>query len=1407
MLDNHENPPPPSGNPELERIIAQLQRMHADQVIEELNNIQHEANQIKDKIDQNEEPLKMHKGQLPKSVDNPADKRSINNVTDAVKRMIVAVGQDVGLGARFDRIPEHSKNILTKLSSISNINDIKPENSLYLVEIIKRGIDGRLETTGGLISAFKSIEMLEHTDPYLYTQIANLLRSEANNLGASSGDQEKLMTKEQKKEGKNKILTEEQKEKHKEVIEELDKNTHDLRDNIRTVIESIDINAIKNSDIARNIRERATTPEAQEALFQDELRRIRIQLLIKLDNLNRTTGSSMDAKTRRGLTAQEKAREIIKANSVEGQITGRDLNANFADFENILNILSTQGVLPSGVYENLLRTTNLLKENSEILFDYHEKMMKEHQGTGRLFYLAENYITTWSPRDRELLQVLDNPEEFLKLSKRKEENGGYNGFAKPEDWQKFNRDVRNIFNTMFKGTAMNPKDFWQSTFSELKEGMVYKELTTALLKLGDDLRKDPEYGENRSNKFIEIKDVYAKYEEQSYEGSHFLGAGTLTTNKIVKDCLGKGIRALTFEMIDYKELTQHSHDVNALTEAGMGFQKLDEFSSRLRQEDVDRLIKNMPGLADAISLYNTNIAHITARAGRTIPVDFGRLFISDNNLDPIGLETLHQLRSLNKIQKRIDKGELTEDDVIRMVTFAAGLSKGVFGSYFGAVGNNHIAVEVIEKERDPDHPDDPRPFWETVVPGKSSSGRATEQMLAQLDPDQNMVKFNRPRPWPEIRYAYSPRNIRGYKANKQDYWRNHGKIFDFHREGESAIVNGACNEYIDFTVDHIFLKDTMKTLIVDLGERSGWRHYDYRSKLFYQDLIPGSNKETRKVDFHKTIMKLQGVGEEAIRVFIDDLFSGKGDYRKDPSELSIEDIGIDLIQENKEYLSNKDFKNPGWKVGEKLNDAQKKAFQILLYDKYVFQHIRHTKPSMFIAMETREVIPEDEVRGTRRKDGGYDKGFTFHDQLMDYLFIKYENILPGDPNKIRAWIATHLLPMYTSALQVTEQNERDKKYDVWKENEEKGIVDPDRDPFDTNVIANRFSVAAFDDKKNRESLISFYAGYRNSIGKTAEGKNINMLNDEQFIENLKGFYRKMEEVIEKERWDHNTEKNKFGDWVHDSKKHKKETLTQRYSKLLKAKRAGVGSYLGWNCLNLDEFYFQTSGNRMTQRAFSEAALWVEKGTPMIETILLEKLQGFTKKVVNNDTELEESIKHFFVENFAQLNKVIANIDDDISYDYNGNFIMALVSALQDDRVLRLGLVGPMAKGLARRGGKLQSSFITDKIPETDRQRATSLKTSSDVEIFIRTIADEGVGLPREKNQIIGHGPPRFFGLIAGKNIYATGSDVHLSTEQLVNEAQVGTGIRLGENALMPVPILLFILALLAKLAFDKDNKK
>jgi len=421
MLDNHENPPPPSGNPELERIIAQLQRMHADQVIEELNNIQQEANQIKDRIDQNEEPLKMHKGQLPKSVDNPADKRSINNVTDAVKRMIVAVGQDVGLGARFDRIPEHSKNILTKLSSISNINDIKPENSLYLVEIITRGIDGRLETTGGLISAFKSIEMLEHTDPYLYTQIANLLRSEANNLGASSGDQEKLMTKEQKKEGKNKILTEEQKEKRKEAIEELDKNTDDLRDNIRTVIGSIDINAIKNSDIARNIRERASTPEAQEALFQDELRRIRIQLLVKLDNLNRTTGSSMDAKTRRGLTAQEKAREILKANSVEGQITGRDLNANFADFENILNILSTQGVLPSGEYENLLRTTNLLKENSEILFDYHEKMMKEHQGTGRLFYLAENYITTWSPRDRELLQVLDNPEEFLKLSKRKEE--------------------------------------------------------------------------------------------------------------------------------------------------------------------------------------------------------------------------------------------------------------------------------------------------------------------------------------------------------------------------------------------------------------------------------------------------------------------------------------------------------------------------------------------------------------------------------------------------------------------------------------------------------------------------------------------------------------------------------------------------------------------------------------------------------------------------------------------------------------------------------------------------------------------------------------------------------------------------------------------------------------------------
>ena len=486
-------------------------------------------------------------------------------------------------------------------------------------------------------------------------------------------------------------------------------------------------------------------------------------------------------------------------------------------------------------------------------------------------------------------------------------------------------------------------------------------------------------------------------------------------------------------------------------------------------------------------------------------------------------------------------------------------------------------------------------------------------------------------------------------------------------------------------------------------------------------------------------------------------------------------------------------------------------------------------------METREVMPEDEVRGTRisdreieiikkekerkceekkrrgekiepedlfRQEDMYKKGFTFQEQLLDYLTVVYENKCPKKDG--RAWIKTHLLPMYVSALQVTERNEWHKKYDTWKQNEKNGITDLNKNPFDIDIEANRFSVADFDKKDNYDSLIEFYADSRTSIGKTVQGLDEYWLEDEDFIKNLKGFYKKMEYVIDHERWDHNTVKDKFGNWVHTGNE---ENLTHRYARLLKADRAGIDSYTSWALFNLDEFNFETSGNRQTQRVFAEAALWAQEGNKLIDAIFSDQIGAFTMKEVHNDHEFEKSVEEHFVDHFKKLHKVVANVEDDTSFLYQGKMMMFLVSAMADDRINRIAVVGPTLKGGQRRWDKTPSSYMTSKMQISNREGATSLDTSSRVEIFINTIGNKGVQMAREKEQIIGKGPARFFGLIPGKNEYAPHGTEHMSIEQLIHVAQVGLGTRLKENIPMLGPIFLIIMAMLAKLAFDKDNKK
>jgi hypothetical protein len=396
--------------------------------------------------------------------------------------------------------------------------------------------------------------------------------------------------------------------------------------------------------------------------------------------------------------------------------------------------------------------------------------------------------------------------------------------------------------------------------------------------------------------------------------------------------------------------------------------------------------------------------------------------------------------------------------------------------------------------------------------------------------------------------------------------------------------------------------------------------------------------------------------------------------------------------------------------------------------------------------------------------------------------------------------------MYISALQLVEQNEYDKRIKVWEDNEKTGHFDPKKDPFNY-----KFNENVFDDDINRKSLISFYANEREHIGITTNEQKKDWLQDEQFIKHLKGFYKRMDKVINMDRWDHNMVKNKLGHWEHTGKK---ESITHRYAKMLRKNVGGVNSYISWNLINIDRFAFETSGNRGPERMFSETAGYVTKATPELSAIFFNKLDAFTRKPVKDIHELEESIRGHFQEHFQKINEAVSMIDQDQAWKYCGGIMMSLLTVMAKDRFNRFGLIGPMMEGINLKTNKAQSSYTTDMIPVTMREQATNLD-STGAEVFLQTIGN-GIMMHREREQVESIEPAKLFGrevkgiwakILPGTPKFIPHHERHLSIEDLVKNAQVQMPIRLVEQIPMIVPIFLFIMALLIKLAWDKDNKK
>ncbi len=1399
--------PEPVWNPTVEQnIVNHLQALQAAQVVDEFNNSRTEAQNLKNITEQDQRIL-IREEALPDSVHQGPNRARLDNVTNIVRQTVLALkitGTPQQLwqgGDILAAVPQRSKEFLIslckELQPTSDLGNVNNRNSLYLSELINRGLQGRLETVAQLISAFDNIEDLQYLDNFLYDRVSALLQEKATEMGASTQDLEKLKTEDQKKNEKSGKETEEMTRAR---FDKINEEYNQISKQIENVINSLTVDNLRHSDLAVRIRERAKLEtsdpvkikQIEDAYLQDEIAGIKAQLRYELTSILKAPDPKIPQNQQ---LTKNQLRDIRRDAAINGPMpTGQDVTDNKNRLINHLGMLQTEGVIGPMQYQNMVDNLDVLGVKSQELLGYREYLLKKNGGG--LWELANYYVKKWKPKQQELLQTLDNKDKFIKYIK-----ANYN-FQKKEDWERFTKDIRGLFDQIFLAAQSNPKDYWERSFNELTEGTVYKQLTVSLATLAQELKEDPEFGE-RSNQKIQIKEIYDEKEEEAFKGSTYLGGNTLTQKRLVDVSLSRAVAMLNNEMIDYKEITEYCHNVNTLTDLGLGLDKMTEMAAKLRMEDVTKVIQTMPGLADAVQLYHRQLEMETSLNGHMFSVDFGRLSGLDS-FDKVGRRTFNLLKS----SKMAKKNDLSDDDIKRLVRFASSISKGITGGFYGMAWENRMPLEIkyrpgrevpkgeVQK--------DTRIFIPSDASFKSISTRAVEKIVTSLNADLTWQRFSIPRLTEEIRFLFAPRNMMSFEPTADDYFFNHADIQQKWKPlVEDAWFNGAGNDLIDFDKNHIFLMDALHTASIDMALREGWRYYDYLKRLVY---------ENGKVNFEKTIMRLQGVGPQAVKIFINDLFKGRDDFQSDVSALSIEDVGISVINKHANKLKNI---NKSWNPGDKLNDKQKSFLWELFYQEYIYEPFMKNRPTQFILMETRRFMPEEEVRGKflngpngkAAVDGNgiykFETNLTFHDQLGDFLYRDiYKEKIP------RNVIETHILPMYVNAVQEVEQNEWKRHKEDWIKNEDSFVFDPANNPLDYEL-----KVSDFDSDMNKASIDEFYKLTSNEIGvKIGGGGSKDPYKDEAFPESLKKFFLKIKELedpTKTKRWDH-SQVLENGKWVYP-KGTKEVSLPERYAQFLKRGYDNFDSYLTWGALDLDEFNFETSGQRITERFFAESALVTTKAMPAIIDIFFNKFPEFVANEIRDDHQLEELILKSFGEDFKTADAAINMIDQDQSWKFLAQIMFFMNTGLRKDRVFNFAVAGNIMEGVVRRWNKRQSSYGTDKIPVTSHEGAVALNSTGSVILF-ETLG-KVINMHREKEQVISHEPAKLFGkelkgiwakIIPGKPIM---KHKHVSIEDVIDAAQVQLKFRLAEQSPMVVPIMLFLLGLLLKLALDKETKK
>ena len=1379
-----------------ERIRAQVEAKTAYQIRQEFNAVQPQVPPLEQDIDNNIEKIQQS-NDLPRAIKGNATKMEIltgpTGVVEVVRQMVEA-SRNTDSPPKIAQISSPSaRRILTNLSSLlmqdSNVSRVNEKNAVVLNRLIRMILDNALTTPEGLVEAFNMTKSLEWLDPDLFHKISQVLQNEAENIVSD----EVLL-----KELKERLSTERLK-----TIDTARKLGKSQKINPKELIGDF----TRDFEAGKNLIETITLDNMSE----DDAKAYRTKLQIDYLNIlkpKRSPPKPISQMSPGDITNWRRKVDLETARPDEIVKNSSDLQAE------LRNLVSSK-ILPENQYNQLDAILDGFKNRA---VDYAGG--GEHFRDSSLDRVAESIMGGWTDNQKNLMKGLSNLDEFQKyLSEDPRWKDRYNNFSDKKDWENFSEDVRDLFYHLFSSAESKPKDPWEQSFIEFYQGQLYRQLIGALQAVGNGIKTNKLF----LDKTVAVQDFYAIHEKFAVEESSRIPNPILAATKTMQMHLGEAIGlALVNEMIDLKDLTEYSHNINYLVQLGLGFDKMAEFSARLRMHDIDRLIKSTPRLTETFNYFMENMMMQLALNNHFFPVNFG--YPDINNLDPVEEMTYHQLTGSSEQEELY--AESYDPKIIRWIRLASALSKGVFCDWWGVSLTARLPMEVkkVFKELDPkkygyDKNGKPkRVAHYTYSPTfKSLNSREQEKTTTSIDLDKTLERFGGlPSFARETRFAFVPRD---FNHPPEDFkWYKHADIYRAGNWFKEALINGREDEMIDWDEKYEMANENFRTNCISLFIRGGWRFYDYRRFLVpsyernsdgtvkkeHDEAVILKDKDSGKVvlDFEATMRNMQGVGPYIVKTFIDDLFKGDADYQEDVSELSLENLSKSLTKED--YYKDKLQKlNPKWNPGDELNSDQKKLLQKLFYEKYIFEPLEETRLSHFIVMEQRRWMPRDEVEDERT--------------LYDSLFKKLKQIYTDSNGKAiydEQYISTHLLWLYTGAVQLVETEEFKKHEVQWRANRENAIF-TGTDPMDYEVTPDLFA-----NEEYRKKILAYLHQRTKFIGEPKGGKKFS---DEEFIQHLQEYYKELSSAVKADRW----RKNIYRDLNDRSKGLKsqaelddlKETLSERYARMMASGDQGNISYfLEGNLTNLKELYFHTSGTRMTERHLGETAGIAAHVQEKIKGIVIESLPAFVQNKYENIEAIEKTSTDLFAKPFAEIWDAINNLDYDQAEGYIKKWMGFLSGLLGQDRIYRIGGVGTLVSDFLRRkhDGQWGASYMQDKFPSSLEYPSTALD-SPGLHALLSPIA-KAVKMQRKEKEVVGYEPTKIMGItipgLQGSPIYAkdekTGEIIPHKhyLEQVVNALGIDPKQRIIEAIPIMGPAVLFaIILLMAILAYNKDNKK